>query len=93
MKTYKLVTACVLSEYYVGLITGIILSIAGNCAPYVISGYGLSLNSYNVFEFRADEKTKKEVKKTVDAWFDGTHLITESQNEACQDRFFVTCSK
>ena len=77
MKAYKLITVGILSEYYVGLITGIILSIAGNCAPYAISGYGLSFNGHNVFEFRADEETRKKVKETIDAHFDDAYMIVE----------------
>lgn len=48
MKTYKLETMCILNEYYVGLITGIILSIAGNCTAYATSGYELKFNNHNV---------------------------------------------
>lgn len=78
MKTYKLETVYMLSEYYAGLITGIILSIAGNCTTYAMSGYGLQFNSHDVFEFTADEETVKEVKKTIDAHFDDTYIIIEN---------------
>lgn len=81
MKTYNLVTTYILREYYVGLITGIILSIAGNCTAYATSGYELKFNNHNVFEFRADEKTKKKVTKTINAWVDDPYVITESQGE------------
>ena len=80
MKTYKLVTTCILSEYYVGLITGIILSIAGNCAPYVISGYGLSADGRNMFMFEADVETRKKVKETIDANFNDAYAIVENGN-------------
>lgn len=84
MKTYKLVTTCILSEYYVGLITGIVLSIAGNCTVYATSGYELKFNNHNVFVFIADEKTKEEVKKAVDFHFDDfddPYVIIESKGE------------
>lgn len=77
MKTYNLVTMGILSEYYVGLITGIIVSIAGNCAPYATSGYGLGVNNHNTFVFKADEETRKKVKETIDAHFDDTYMIVE----------------
>lgn len=80
MKTYKLVTTCILSEYYVGLITGIILSIAGNCAPYATSGYGLGVNNHNTFVFKADEETRKKVKETIDAYFNDAYAIVENGN-------------
>lgn len=78
MKTYTLETTYMLSEYYVGIITGIILSIAGNCTAYRMSGYELQFNSHNMFEFTADEETRKEVKKTIDAHFNDVYTITES---------------
>lgn len=78
MKTYTLETTYMLSEYYVGIITGIILSIAGNCTTYAMGGYGLQFNSHHVFEFRADEKTKKEVKETIDDHFNDPYMITEN---------------
>lgn len=75
MTSYKLETMYILSEYYVGLIAGIILSIAGNCTTYAISGYTLNFNGHTVFEFKADEDTEKEVEKAVDAWFDAPYYI------------------
>lgn len=75
MKTYKLVTTCILSEYYVGLITGIILSIAGNCTAYPRSTYGR-----NMFMFEADVETRKKVKETIDAYFNDAYAIVENGN-------------
>lgn len=80
MKTYTLETMHMLSEYYAGLITGIILSIAGNCTTYAMSGYGLQFNNHNVFEFTADEETKKNVKETIDAHVDIAYMIVENRN-------------
>ena len=80
MKTYKLVTTCILSEYYVGLITGIILSIAGNCTAYARSTYGLSANGRNMFIFEADVETRKKVKETIDAYFNDAYAIVENGN-------------
>lgn len=77
MKTYTLETTYMLSEYYVGIITGIILSIAGNCTAYRMSGYELQFNSHNMFEFTADEETRKKVKETIDAHFNDPYMITE----------------
>lgn len=78
MKTYKLVTTRILSEYHVGLITGIILSIAGNCTAYPRSTYGLSANGRNMFIFEADEETRKKVKETIDDHFNDPYMITEN---------------
>lgn len=78
MTSYTLETTYMLSEYYVGMIAGIILSIAGNCTTYAMSVYGLQFNSHNVFEFTADEETVKKVKKTIDAHFNDTYMITEN---------------
>lgn len=80
MKTYKLVTTCILSEYYVGLITGIILSIAGNCTAYARSTYGLSANGRNMFIFKADKKIRRKVKETIDTHFNDAYIIVENGN-------------
>lgn len=83
MKTYKLVTTCILSEYHVGLIAGIILSIAGNCTAYARSTYGLSglsANGRNMFIFEADVETRKKVKETIDAHFNDAYAIVENGN-------------
>lgn len=78
MNDYKLETMYMLNEYYAGIITGIILSITGNCTAYAMSGYGLQFNSHNVFEFRADEETRKKVKETIDDHFNDPYMITEN---------------
>lgn len=80
MKTYKLVTTHILNAYYVGLITGIILSIAGNCTAYARSEYGLSADGHNIFVFKANKETRKKVKETIDAHFNDAYIIVENGN-------------
>lgn len=80
MKTYNLVTTYILSEYHVGLITGIILSIAGNCTVYPRSKYELSANGHNVFVFKANKEIRRKVRETIDIHFKDAYMIVENGN-------------
>lgn len=73
MKTYVISTECILSEFYAGMMAGIIQAIAGNCDARAITGYTIETEiyndgSHNLFIFKASKEDKDkilEIAKTV----------------------------
>lgn len=62
MKTYVISTECILSEFYAGMMAGIIQAIAGNCGTKAVN------RSHNLFIFKASKEDKDkilEISKTV----------------------------
>lgn len=73
MKTYVISTEYILSEFYAGMMAGIIQAIAGNCDARAITGYMIETEkdkdrNHNLFIFRASKEDKDkilEISKTV----------------------------
>lgn len=73
MKTYVISTEYILSEFYAGLMSGIILAIAGNgntgaCTEYMIETEKDKDRNHNLFIFKASKEDKDkilEIAKTV----------------------------
>lgn len=73
MKTYIISTKYILSEFYAGLMAGIIQTIAGNCDARAVTGYTIEAakdkdKNHNLFVFKASKEDKDkilEIAKTV----------------------------
>lgn len=73
MKTYIISTKYILSEFYAGLMAGIIQAIAGNCDARAVTGYVIKTEkdkdrNHKLFIFRASKEDKDkilEIAKTV----------------------------
>lgn len=73
MKTYVISTEYILSEFYAGLMAGIIQAIAGNCDARTVTGYMIKPEkdkdrNHNLFIFKASKEDKDkilEIAKTV----------------------------
>ena len=75
MKTYVISTKYILSEFYAGLMAGIIQAIAGNCGARAITGYMIEPEKYNdgshnLFIFRASKEDKDKILRTAKTVFD-----------------------
>lgn len=74
MKTYVISTEYILSEFYAGLMTGIIQAIAGNCGTKAITGYSIEPEkdkdkNHNLFIFRASKEDKDKILKIAKTVF------------------------
>lgn len=73
MKTYVISTEYILSEFYAGMMAGIIQAIVGNCDARTVTGYMIKPEKYNdgshnLFIFKASKEDKDkilEIAKTV----------------------------
>lgn len=73
MKTYVISTEYILSEFYAGLMAGIIQAIVGNCDARTVTGYMIKPEkdkdrNHNLFIFKASKEDKDkilEIAKTV----------------------------
>lgn len=70
MKTYVISTKYILSEFYAGLMAGIIQAIAGNCDARAITGYAIEPEKYNnrshnLFIFKASKEDKDKILRTA----------------------------
>ena len=73
MKTYVISTEYILSEFYAGLMAGIIQAIVGNCSARTVTGYMIKPEkdkdrNHNLFIFKASKEDKDkilEIAKTV----------------------------
>lgn len=73
MKTYVISTEYILSEFYAGLMAGIIQAIVGNCDDRTVTGYMIEPEidkdrNHNLFIFKASKEDKDkilEIAKTV----------------------------
>ena len=68
MKTYVISTEYILSEFYAGLMAGIIQAIAGNVTGYMIKPEKDKDRNHNLFIFKASKEDKDkilEIAKTV----------------------------
>ena len=68
MKTYVISTEYILSEFYAGMMAGIIQAIAGNCDARAITGYTIEAEkdndgSHNLFIFKASKEDKDKILK------------------------------
>lgn len=75
MKTYIISTKYILSEFYVGLMAGIIQAIAGNYSARAITGYIIEPEKYNdrsnnLFIFKASKEDKDKILRTAKTVFD-----------------------
>lgn len=85
MKTYVISTKYILSEFYAGLMSGIILAIAGNCGTRAITGYMIKPEkdkdrNHNVFTFKASKEDKDKILRTAKTVF-GKHCYEVSEVE------------
>lgn len=73
MKTYVISTEYILSEFYAGMMAGIIQAIVGNCDARTVTGYTIEAakdkdKNHNLFIFKASKEDKDkilEIAKTV----------------------------
>ena len=73
MKTYVISTEYILSEFYAGMMAGIIQAVAGNCGARAVTGYTIEaakdkVKNHNLFVFKASKEDKDkilEIAKTV----------------------------
>lgn len=73
MKTYVISTEHILSEFYAGLMAGIIQAIAGNCDARAITGYVIETEkdrNHNLFIFKASKEDKDKILRTAKTVFD-----------------------
>lgn len=68
MKTYVISTEYILSEFYAGMMAGIIKTIAGNCGTRAIAGYMIKPEkdkdrNHNLFIFKASKEDKDKILK------------------------------
>ena len=74
MKTYVISTEYILSEFYAGLMAGIIQVIAGNCDARVVTGYTIEAakdkdKNYNLFVFKASKEDTDKILKIANPVF------------------------
>lgn len=74
MKTYVISTEYILSEFYAGLMAGIIQAIAGNCDARAVTGYTIEAakdkdKNHNLFVFKASKEDKDKILEIVKTVF------------------------
>ena len=75
MKTYVISTEYILSEFYAGMMAGIIQAVAGNCGARAVTGYLIEPEkdkdrSHNLFVFKASKEDKDKILRTAKTVFD-----------------------